>query len=189
MPWLADEPLAGVHLIHVAESGNGWYRPEDPENEVLCLSRRTKMTLRLPKHRLDDAESLIGKTLDIDGNQLVVGKSTSRKLSTSPIVFARYVIAEDDAEEAFLRAAHAQITELGIRVRKMMCGKRHRHNMPSGPIHTRSLMLADLEVEEAVTIQKKGIGEGRIHGCGLFLPHKGITAVKEAAEKIQSNNF
>ena len=29
LPWLEDEQLAGIHLIHGAESGNGWIRPED----------------------------------------------------------------------------------------------------------------------------------------------------------------
>ena len=51
LPWLPNEPQAGIHLIHVAESGNGWYRPEDPDNEVLVVSRRTRMALRLPKER------------------------------------------------------------------------------------------------------------------------------------------
>jgi len=26
LPWLTEDPAAGVHLIHGAESGNGWYR-------------------------------------------------------------------------------------------------------------------------------------------------------------------
>ena len=70
LPWLVDEPGAAIHQIHVAESANGWMRPEDSETEVLCVSRRTKMTLRLPQHRLDDARELIGKTLDIEGHML-----------------------------------------------------------------------------------------------------------------------
>ena len=49
LPWLEDESRAGIHLIHGAESGNGWMRPEDPQSEVLYVSRRTRMTLRLPK--------------------------------------------------------------------------------------------------------------------------------------------
>ena len=61
IPWIQDEPQAAIHQIHVAESANGWMRPEDPETEVLNVSRRTKMTLRLPSNRLDDINTLVGK--------------------------------------------------------------------------------------------------------------------------------
>ena len=70
LPWLAEEPHAGVHLIHGAASGNGWYRPENPDNELLHLSRRSRMRLRVPSHRLEDARQLTGRTLDVDGHAL-----------------------------------------------------------------------------------------------------------------------
>ena len=89
LPWFTQETRTGLHLIHVAESGNGWYRPEDPEHEVLCLSRRTRMTLRVPKHRIDDAHALSGCTLDIQGYQLTVGEGTIKPLSALPTLFAR----------------------------------------------------------------------------------------------------
>ena len=40
-------------------------------------------------------------------------------------------------------------------------------------------MLADLDVEEAVILQQRGIGRHKKMGCGLFIPHKGIKAVHE----------
>jgi hypothetical protein len=40
LPWLADEEYAGIHLVHGAASGNGWFRPEDPETELLHLPKR-----------------------------------------------------------------------------------------------------------------------------------------------------
>ena len=106
MPWLAEEAGAGVHLIHGAASGNGWFRPEDPGNEVLHLSRRTRMRLRIPQHRLDDARLLSGKTLDIDGHALELGKTEVFLLSSLSTLFARYVICreEDDEEEEFVKS-------------------------------------------------------------------------------------
>jgi hypothetical protein len=50
---------------------------------------------------------------------------------------------------------------------------------PDGEIFTRSLMVADLEPEQSVRLQQIGLGAGRTFGCGLFIPHKGIKAVKE----------
>lgn len=180
LPWLADEEDAGVHLIHVAESGNGWYRPEDVENELLHLSRRTRMTLRLPQHRLDDARELEGTTLDIEGFELVLSDSSIKKLSALGTQFSRHVITDpDQSEEAFLYQVAEEIESLGIKVRKMLAGKSHAFRTPDGPLHTRSVMLADLEPEQAVLLQQKGIGSGRKMGCGIFIPHKGINSVDE----------
>ena len=89
LPWIDDEPKAGIHLIHGAESGNGWMRPEDPTNELLHLSKRSRMTLRVPGRRIDDAGALTGAVLDIDGHRLEVGKMKTRLFSTLPTQFAR----------------------------------------------------------------------------------------------------
>jgi len=178
LPWFADEERTGLHLIHVAESGNGWYRPEDPENEVLCLSRRTRMTLRMPKHRIDDAHELSGQTLDISGYELTVREATTKSLSPLPTLFARYVIAEEGQDEnAFLMAMATLLREMDVPVKKLMAGKQHRMDMAEGPVYTRSLMVADLAPEDAVKLQQEGIGPGRKFGCGLFLPQKGIKPV------------
>ena len=37
LSWIDEEERAGIHLIHGAESGNGWIRPDDASNEVLHL--------------------------------------------------------------------------------------------------------------------------------------------------------
>lgn len=180
LPWFADESRTGLHLIHVAESGNGWYRPEDPENEVLCLSKRTRMSLRIPRHRIDDAHALTGQTLDIDGYELTVREGAIKSLSALPTMFARYVIAEEDQDEHAFLSTMAKILrdEMAISVKKLMAGKQHRMRMADGPVFTRSLMVADLTPEDAVKLQQEGIGAGRKFGCGLFLPQKGIKAVK-----------
>ncbi len=53
---------------------------------------------------------------------------------------------------------------------------------PGGPIQTRSIMIADLRAEESVRLQQEGIGPMRHMGCGIFIPHKGIDAVKKAED-------
>lgn len=179
LPWLASEPGAGIHLIHVAESGNGWIRPQDPSTEMLHLSRRTRLTLRVPKHRLDDARTLSGKTLNIDGHDLTVGEANTKALSPLTTVFARYVVDETGrGEREFVEQIAAQLGSLGITIRKLMCGKRHAFTLPDRELPVRSVLLADLTVRESVTLQQRGLGAERLLGCGLFLPHKGIAAVK-----------
>ncbi|VAW82655.1 hypothetical protein MNBD_GAMMA13-1454 [hydrothermal vent metagenome] len=192
LPWLDEDPQTGIHLIHGAESGNGWMRPEDPTNELLYLSKRSRMSLRVPKHRIEDAKRLTGEKLDIDGYSLEVGKAKLKLLSTLPTQFARYVVVPKDIsyedELAFMEYAAEVLKGMKIRVRKLLCGRTHALRHPEGEVRTRSLMLADLDVNEALTLQQQGIGLHRKIGCGLFIPHKGITAVHETTtDKKQQN--
>lgn len=183
LPWLKDEEKAGIHLIHGAESGNGWIRPDDPENELLQLSRRTRMMLRLPKERLEDARKLTGMNLDIEGHPLEVADSTVRPLSLSTILFARYIVADKaESEEIFESSVVERIEELGIPVRKLLCGLTHTLNFPDRQVFTRSLLIAELKTEQSIKLQQEGLGEGRRHGCGLFIPHKGIAPVGSVEE-------
>jgi len=178
LPWFAEEDLAGLHLIHVAESGNGWMRPEDPENEVLCVSKRTRMTLRVPNHRIDDVNKLSGQALDIDGHALVVKEGTSKKLSALPTMFARYVLTEKHIDEnEFLNEMVSVLRSMEIPVTKIMAGRQNKMRMADGDIYLRSLMVAEMIPENAFKLQKHGIGQGRKFGCGLFVPQKGISAV------------
>ena len=180
LPWLEDEVHAGIHLIHGAASGNGWFRPEDTENELLHLSKRTRMRLRIPRERLPDAQALTGQSLDIEGHSLAVGKSEVTLLSSLPTLFSRYVMTREELDEMqFHEAVAGQLKALDIPGKKMLGGITHTMKFPDGPVFTRSLMIADLEPQQSVRLQQFGLGEGRTIGCGLFLPHKGIKPVRE----------
>lgn len=175
LPWLAEEETAGIHQIYGAESGNGWERPD---SGLLYLSRRQKLMLRLPQSRLGQADELVGQTLEVAGYSLTIGDYTRRKLSDLPTLFARQVVAEAGQDEAsFLGQVAEQLAGMGIQVKKMMCGKEGQIALPEGSLFTRSLMLADLEKDEAVHLQESGLGPERKLGCGLFLPQKGVKAV------------
>ncbi len=178
LPWLESEPDAGIHLIHVAESGNGWYRPADSEGALLQLSRRTRLRLRLPKARLDDARALTGHRLDVGGHEMTVGAATVRPLSAQTTLFSRHVIVETvQTESEFVTHYVAELERLGIQVRKLLCGRQSSFAFPTQRVLVRSLMLADLKPEESVLLQQRGLGPGRGIGCGLFIPHKGIKPV------------
>lgn len=178
LPWFADEEHAGLHTIHVAESGNGWMRPDDP-TALLHLSRRTRLMLRLPKRRVEDAARLTGRTLDVGGNAMRVEKAVVKPLSAITTLFTRYLVAGEGLDEmAFMREAQSLLAEMDIKPKKMLCGMERIIATPERKIHARSLMLADLGVEESVRLQQRGLGPGRTLGCGLFLPHKDINEVR-----------
>ncbi len=182
LPWLGDDAASGMHLIHVAESGNGWFRPQETENALLQLSRRTRMMLRVPKERIDKARALEGTVMDVAGHSLTVGQSVIKKLSVLSTLFARHVVMGDPnmSEDAFLEQVVTEMRELGFkRINKVLCGRAHDLHLPDSVVHTQSVMVADLEPEMSILLQQKGLGSHRKMGCGLFLPHKGIKAVKE----------
>jgi CRISPR-associated protein Cas6 len=179
LTWLDDEPYAAVHTIHVATSGNGWYRPDSSE-QMLHPSRRTKLKLRIPKHRIDDVKSLTGKTLDIDGNALTIKEMTHKSLSDITTVFSRYIVVEGAKDEMeFLNEIVESLKEMGIKPKKMLCGKEDKLRTDDGELTTRSLMIADLTFEESLLLQQQGLGSHRLMGCGIFLPHKDINEIGE----------
>lgn len=172
--WLNEEGQAGIHSIHVAESGNGWMRPEKPD-DLIFPSKRTKLVLRIPLRRVKDANELCGKELEIDGHSLNVGTATVRPLSTINVLFARYVVIDNNKnEEEFLAEIVDQLQEIDIQPKKMLCGIKKQIKTPQADIHTRSLMLADLSTEDSIKLQEAGLGPNRHLGCGLFIPHKGV---------------
>jgi len=182
LPWLEEEPSAGVHPIHVADSGNGWMRPENAA-DLLCLSRRTKLVLRVPRRRIDAAQTLVGRQLDVAGHALRVDKASLRPLSPITTIFSRYVVsAEGLDEEAFLQTALREMEAFGVHPKKMMCGIEKYIATPGQPVHTRSLMLTELNQQESVSLQQRGLGPLRHLGCGLFIPHKDMKDLGQALE-------
>ena len=182
LPWITEEPTAGVHTIHVAESGNGWMRP-DGAADLLYLSRRTRLVLRVPQHRVDATRQLAGRRLDVAGHALAVDRPIIRPLVTIAAVFARYVVSGAGQDEnAFLAAAMRELQALGIQPKKLLCGIEHSIATPHDTVRTRSLMIADLTMSESVRIQQRGLGPLRHLGCGLFLPHKDIKELHRVLE-------
>lgn len=174
LPWISDEPEAGIHVIHVAESGNGWMRPDDA-GDMLYLSRRTKMTLRLPRERVDDALKLSGHTLMVAGNSIKVGEGKVKLLSNTSTLYARFVSSPaGENEEAFLTRVVQEMRELGLKFKKVIAGKENLVCTNDGLLVTRSLMVGELRPEDAVALQESGLGTHRKMGCGLFIPHKSV---------------
>ncbi len=182
LPWIKDEAEVGIHQIHGAASGNGWERP--PDGELIHLSKRTRMYLRIPASRIDDANKLVGKTLDVAGYKVIVGNMASKKIDPFSTLFARYIVVSAGmSEDDFLCWVVDELKARDIHVRKLLCGMGHEITANGEVIETRSLMIADLDVATSVALQEVGIGPHRHLGCGIFLAHKGIKAVGETEDK------
>ena len=182
LPWIVDEPEFGIHQIHGAASGNGWERP--PDGELMHLSKRTRMQLRVPAGRVDDAAGLEGKTLDVAGHEVTVGKMNAKKIDPFSTIFSRYVVSSAEmSEDEFLQWVVAELKARDIHARKLLCGIGHAIEADGELIETRSLMIADLDKVTSVALQEVGLGSHRHLGCGIFIPHKGIKAVSDGEDK------
>jgi len=175
LPWFEKEPMAGLHTIHVAASANGWLRPQD----ILYPSRRTKFMLRVPKHRVDDVYQLTGIQLDLQGHALTLLSPSTRLLSDITTLFSRYVVSESESEPQFVDSVVASLRARGVKPKKLLCGMETPVQHEQGQLRTRSLMLADLSLEESLILQIHGVGSHRHMGCGIFIPHKDIKRIRE----------
>ncbi len=178
LPWVVEEPQAAIHQIHVAESSHGWQRP-DQQDALLLPSRRTRLVIRMPAHRVADCHRLENRSFDIDGHELITESFKTRSLSRLTTLMSRYIItSHEEVDEQFIARMHRVLQGRAIDVKKMLSGLVVRHNGPEGEVITRKLMLAGLTREDSLYLQQQGLGHLQLMGIGVFLPHKGIDAVK-----------
>jgi len=166
----------------MAGSGNGWNRPEQSDAE-LPLSRRTRLAIRVHRDDHEEVANLSRQTLQLGEHQLQLGDSSIRKLSSLGCLYARAVSCDREQGEAeFMEQVATALRRLGIDVSKMICGRSGEIRSADGVLFTRALMVADLSPDESVSLQQQGLGDDRLLGCGLFVPHKGIDAVYSMQE-------
>ena len=172
----------GVHGVHMAGSGNGWNRPEQSD-AALPLSRRARLAIRVHRDDSEEVGRIMKRTLQIGHQEVTLGSSVRRKLSTIGTLYARAIWCDrEQPEPDFLTEMAVLLTQMNIKVSKMICGRYGEIRTAHETIFTRALMVADLGPEESVTLQQQGLGQGRILGCGLFVPHKGIDPVFDVQE-------
>jgi len=181
---LSDDLCAriGVHGVRMAGSGNGWNRPEQSD-AALPLSRRARLAIRVHRDDSEEVGQIMDRTLQIGHQEVTLGSSVMRKLSTIGTLYARAICCDrEQSETDFLTEMAALLKQMNIKVSKMICGRCGEIRTADETIFTRALMVAELEAEESVALQQQGLGQGRMLGCGLFVPHKGIDPVFDIQE-------
>ena len=174
LPWFRAEPEAGLHLIHGGPSINGWQRPETAD-ELLLLPKRAKLRLRLPKHRVDDAALLCGKTLEVAGHMIAVGGYKSHLLGKTDTLLSRYIVSEaTEGEVAFTERMLSELRAMGLEFTKIISGRDHTLAGPDGQLTAKSLLVSGLSIGSSIELQIKGIGPHRSMGFGLFIASKSI---------------
>ena len=165
LPWLADEPQAGVHAVRGAPTERG-----------LLLSRRARLALRLPRRRHADAARLTGRRLEVEGEPLEVGAARERPLEPYPTLHAQFVATGAADDLGHQETVQALLGELGQPLR-FICGRLRVIRCGAATVGGASVVLHQLRPEQSLRIQRIGLGGLRHLGCGLFLPHKTISGI------------
>jgi CRISPR-associated protein Cas6 len=166
LPWLDEEPLAGVHPI----------RGLTPCADGMLIGGRTRIVLRVPGHRAEECAALQGADLEVPA-PLHVGLGSRRELLPYPVLHSRLVVTGAQEEGDFVREVAAELAALGIECDTIV-GRRGEVKLDAGRILVGySLMLHGLSPADSRLAQERGVGQQRKLGCGLFVPHKSVAAV------------
>lgn len=165
-PWLADEETLGIHPIQGADTGSG----------ELILNRRAKLVVRSPAARLIDLAKLTGTSFAVGGHTLTLGASKVKPLTQHTPLYAHTVCTGSEDEQIFTRDILRELDAMNITTR-FICGRPQKFFDGEKIATGYSLMLHGLPIEHAIRVQQQGLGLHRKLGCGIFIPHKSITAV------------
>ena len=167
LPWLASEPAAGIHPLAGVSPGD----------RELYLTRRARLTLRLPVSRVEAARALCGSRLDLGGT-VDVAAATEKPLSEITTLYSAFVSVGTADEAMFMTRCQELLAAEGISGR-LVCGKAHSGRGVGTEWQGFSLMVFGLSIEDSLRLQRQGIGDERMRGCGIFIPHKSVRAVGE----------
>jgi CRISPR-associated protein Cas6 len=165
LPWLADEPLAGVHPIRGLTASDG----------RLLVGGRTRLVLRLPAARADSCAGLQGTRLELP-EPLHIGRCRRRELLPYPVLHSRLVITGAEDEARFVEDVERATVQMQIKG-ELIVGRRGEVRVGAEQCTGFSLMLHGLSPDDSLRAQQQGLGLHRLLGCGVFVPHKSIAAV------------
>ena len=169
LPWLSEEAGAGIQHLKGAETNSG--------DATICMNRRTKLLIRVPKARLADMQQLSGQMLDLAGHTLQIGRFKPREFSPFSHLYSHFVDTGSAGEEQFVQDVMRELDgHFQLRC-GFICGKAQTLQTPSGPLHGFSLMLHDVPPHKSLQLQDEGLGRNHLLGCGIFIPHKSIAAL------------
>lgn len=184
IPWLAEDPFAAIHPVHVAASQNGWERPDRAAGGLLVPSRRTRLRVRISRENAATvSQALGGQRLDIEGHEVLVTSASLREPGPSSTLIARYTAyaldqdAGTDDEDRFVGRVVADCQRIGFTPTRLLCGKCLSLRAGGSDVTVRSVLLADVPEAASVALQDDALGDWRLQGFGIPIPHKDTRAV------------
>jgi len=161
-------------------------------NRIINLNEKSCLTLRIPAEMIKLFLSLSGKTLNVDGYNIIVGVPHTKALIPAARLYSRIVIIKGFMDpEGFIGAVKRQLEEMEIKglpflVEQNQVAERNKDKTvgTKSPYLRRTikvrdknivgfaLRVVDLTAEESIKLQECGIGGRRRFGCGIFIPDR-----------------
>lgn len=163
-PWLADDPLVGVHPVRGPRTAEGG----------LLLGARGKLVIRCPRDKLCKASVLEGATLDVEGVAVRLGSGTFKRLQHAPTLYSPKVVTGHDEEAPFMAQLESEITALAVRA-SLIAGRRSHVDKDGRRYAAWSLAVHDLSKDASLALQAQGLGLLHEIGCGILHPAKTIS--------------
>jgi len=157
--WLHNADNIGLLPVRGRYAGQG----------KLILGQNARFGLRLPVNLIPKVLRLAGKRLDIDGEALRVGVSTTSALIPATVLYAHIVTTKNGEDEnRFDAEIQRQLDALNIKG-KPARGPRRIVTIKDKKVVGYSLLVSELTAEESIRLQEQGLGGRRKMGCGVFV--------------------
>lgn len=166
LPWLADEPSAGIHPLRTSPTTQG----------LVLLARRARLVLRVPVYRAEAARALSGRRLDV-GEGLATSEGEVRELMPTPTVYAGRVVSAAADDRAFYEEIERWLGAIGVQC-EFIAGRAKPYAAGGVPARAWGLALHGLAPAASLEVQGAGYGPHRRLGCGIFIPHKAIAVAE-----------
>lgn len=160
LPWAREDTLFGIHPLRAPLTDAG-----------IVLSRRSRLQLRVPASRADEALRLSGAEIVFDTERLAIGRATARPVTAFSTLGAHLVVGDGGDEQAFVDQIGMQLEVLEVGA-EIICGKPSTVSFGGRPQAGFAVVLHGLSDSHALRLQAIGLGPGRAYGCGVFVHHK-----------------
>ncbi len=167
VPWILKTPRAGILPMR---------GPRTPEGGVM-ITRRSRLVIRLPRDRVCSASALERESVQVGEVSLAIGEGTFRKHLAAATLYSPRVTTGEADEGRFLAELEQELAALGVRGR-LICGRRVEIESGEGRLTAYPVAVHDLRDVDSLLLQRAGLGRGQPVGCGIFVPHKTITAAE-----------
>ena len=183
VPWVGEPEQIDLAIVPIQGSPHGGF---------LHLTSASRLAFRLNADDVEKLAPLADQSLVVDAAVLRVGRPTEYRLRPVPGLASPFVVAENSRHsDEVLEWLKAEFLTLDIRAVPTLRRKhghagaspaeqgrrsfdcpyaRHHRQIGDNSVVGWEVQVFGLAAEESVRLQEHGIGPGRRHGCGVFMP-------------------